>query len=219
MSTEIKEIYDQLIHLQRLLRRWHHHEAENSPFASLTSGQGRVIRLLQMQPAVATRDLSYLLDIRQQSLNELLTKLEKNGYVERRPSEEDKRVMIVHLTDKGREVTQHSPACEDLFVTFSEEELGQFSSYIDRIASVLEEKTKDYHPDMMHHHFHEGGPCHRRMPHPEGDTPEHHHHRHHRMPGEEGMHHPHGRHPRRRLHDDDAEEILAAAAVDDKQSF
>ncbi len=49
-------------------------------------------------------DLSYLLGIRQQSLNEPLNKLEKSGYVERRPSEEDRRVMVVHLTEKERTI-------------------------------------------------------------------------------------------------------------------
>lgn len=47
-------------------------------------------------------DLSYLLGIRQQSLN----KLEKSGYVERRPSEADRRVMVVHLTEKGKTIQQ-----------------------------------------------------------------------------------------------------------------
>lgn len=62
--------------------------------------------------------MAYLLGIKQQSLNELLKKLEKSGYVKRKPSKEDKRVMIVCLTN---------------------EELEQFSSYIDRILSSLEE--------------------------------------------------------------------------------
>ena len=48
----------------------------------------------------------------------MLKKLEKSGYVKRKPSKEDKRVMIVCLTN---------------------EELEQFSSYIDRILSSLEE--------------------------------------------------------------------------------
>ena len=50
-----------------------------------------------------TKDIAYLLNIRQQSLNESLKRLEENEYIKRTPSPEDKRIMIVNLTDKGQE--------------------------------------------------------------------------------------------------------------------
>ena len=87
-------IYEKLSTLQWLMkRRQMFSQAEAGPFADATRGQGRVLAMLKIQPEIATKDLSYLLGIRQQSLNELLNKLEKSGYVERRPSEADKRVM------------------------------------------------------------------------------------------------------------------------------
>ncbi len=46
-------------------------------------GQGRILAMLKIQPKIKTRELAYLLGIRQQSLNELLNKLEKSGHVER----------------------------------------------------------------------------------------------------------------------------------------
>nr|WP_288753248.1 MarR family transcriptional regulator [uncultured Anaerostipes sp.] len=55
---------------------------------------------------MATKDMAYLLGMKQQSLNELLKKFEKNGYVKRKPSKEDKRVMIVCLTEEGEKVEQ-----------------------------------------------------------------------------------------------------------------
>lgn len=91
---------------------------EHNIYENRNEGQGRVLALLKIQPEIATKDMAYLLGIKQQSLNELLKKLEKSGYVKRKPSKEDKRVMIVCLTN---------------------EELEQFSSYIDRILSSLEE--------------------------------------------------------------------------------
>ena len=59
--------------------------------------------------------MAYLLGMKQQSLNELLKKfmfqettetVKKNGYVKRKPSKEDKRVMIVCLTEEGEKVEQ-----------------------------------------------------------------------------------------------------------------
>ena len=119
MDEMYKDIYKKLMTLQWLLRRYHMMNCkEHNIYENRNEGQGRVLALLKIQPEIATKDMAYLLGIKQQSLNELLKKLEKSGYVKRKPSKEDKRVMIVCLTN---------------------EELEQFSSYIDRILSSLEE--------------------------------------------------------------------------------
>ena len=59
--------------------------------------------------------MAYLLGIKQQSLNELLKKLEKSGYVKRKPSKEDKRVMIVCLTEEGKKVKQKEEEYKEIF--------------------------------------------------------------------------------------------------------
>ena len=59
------------------------------------------IPALQLSSPIPTRDLAFLLGMRQQSLNELIVKLEADGYITRAPSLSDKRVMEVHLTDEG----------------------------------------------------------------------------------------------------------------------
>jgi len=77
-------IYEKLSTLQWLMkRRQMLSQAEAGPFADATQGQGRVLAMLKIKPKITTKDLSYLLGIRQQSLNELLNKLEKSGHVER----------------------------------------------------------------------------------------------------------------------------------------
>ena len=145
------ELFGKLMKMSHLLRRWQRCERENTPFTSHSGGQGRVIKLLQIQPEMPTKDLSYLLDIRQQSLNELLNKLEKGGYVERRPSENDRRVMIVHLTEEGKKIQLDQPDSSELFNNFTEEEMQSFSGYIDKLTSALEEKTADYSSEERKH--------------------------------------------------------------------
>ena len=66
-----KELFKKLERLQWLLHRQHQQlHAARGPFADPTRGQGRVLAILKMQPEISTKDLSYLLDIRQQSLSE-----------------------------------------------------------------------------------------------------------------------------------------------------
>lgn len=134
-------ILEKLSVLQRLIRRHDRAGMEQAgPFADPSRGQGRILAMLQIQPEIATRDLAYLLGIRQQSLNELLGKLEKGGYIERRPSKNDKRVMVVCLTEKGRQVNTGTGDETHYLDCLSDEELRQFRDYLDRIIASLDSK-------------------------------------------------------------------------------
>lgn len=136
------DIYEKLSTLQWLMKRYQMFcQAEAGPFADTTRGQGRILAMLKIQPEIATKELAYLLGIRQQSLNELLNKLEKNGYVERKPSENDKRVMIVHLTEKGKQTKQPETDYKKIFDCLLPEELQQLSQYLDRIIEAFQSQT------------------------------------------------------------------------------
>lgn len=138
MDELYTDIYEKLSTLQWLMKR--HQmlcQTESGPFADTARGQGRILAMLKIQPEIATKDLAYLLGIRQQSLNELLNKLEKNGYVERKPSDADKRVMIVHLTEKGKDVKQSQTDYREIFDCLNPEELEQLSHYLNRLIEAF----------------------------------------------------------------------------------
>lgn len=126
--------------LQHLLRRRHHEQRGPHGAGRLgdaTRGRGRVIAALQMQSPIPTRELAYLLDIRQQSLNELLKKLEGDGLVERTPSEKDKRVMLVSLTDVGR-AAEVGAARADYLAALTDDEAATLSGLLDKVIDSLE---------------------------------------------------------------------------------
>ncbi|MGL5435960.1 MAG: MarR family winged helix-turn-helix transcriptional regulator [Lachnospiraceae bacterium] len=144
MEDKYTELYEKLSSLQWLLRRHHMMgHAENGPFADTTRGQGRVLAMLKLQPEISTKDLSYLLGIRIPSLNELLSKLEKGGYILRKPSEADKRVMIIHLTEKGMDTQQDKTDYSSIFDCLSEAEQITFGEYLDRVIEALEAQVGD----------------------------------------------------------------------------
>lgn len=144
MENTYTELYEKLARLQWLLHRAHiQTHTARGPMGDPTRGQGRVLTMLKLQPEISTKDLSYLLGIRQQSLNELLNKLEKAGYVTRTPSDEDRRVMLVKLTEKGKSEQQEKADFSDIFDCLSAEEQTNFSNYLDRIIAALEEQFGD----------------------------------------------------------------------------
>lgn len=134
------ELYEKLTQLQWLLhkqqiRGW----AQGGPLTDHTRGQGRILAFLRLRDGISTKDLSYLLGMAISSLNEMLAKLEKGGYITREPSEEDKRIMLVKLTEKGKvEEQSATPDMGNIFVSLSEEEQKTFGDYLDRIILTME---------------------------------------------------------------------------------
>lgn len=115
-------------------------------YSDTTRGQGRVLSLLKREKEISTRDLAYLLGIRQQSLNEQLLKLERENLVERKPLPEDKRVMIVHLTPAGEKVDQSNADWDSAFSCLNEEELNSLSACLDKILDANRQIPEDCYP-------------------------------------------------------------------------
>ncbi|MBE6831002.1 MarR family transcriptional regulator [Clostridium sp. KNHs216] len=136
-ESKYSGLVEQFMQIQWLLIRHHHH---NHMAFGLTGnpyrGQGRVLKLLKMKPEITQKELSDLMDMRPQSLGDLLKKLEQKGYITRTPSEDDKRVMIIRLTEKGKNAEiqdDRQLGFETLFDCLSEEEQTKLGEYLERI--------------------------------------------------------------------------------------
>lgn len=133
------ELYEKFSRLQWLMQKQHlRARAAVGPMADTSRGQGRILAFLKMKDGISTKDLSYLLGIRVSSLNELLAKLEKAEYIIREPSQTDKRVILIYLTEKGRQEEELEPESPDMFACLSQEEQEILSQYLDRIIQSLE---------------------------------------------------------------------------------
>lgn len=158
MNENSIELYEKLHSLQWLLHknRLRAH-AINGPMADPTRGQGRIIAILKLQDGISTKDLSYLLGIRVSSLNELLAKMEKNGYIMREPSEADRRIMLVKLTEKGKNEEQQKWDPGDFFACLSEDDQKAFGEYLDRIIAAHAADFEEHVGDDVHEWWTRGG--------------------------------------------------------------
>jgi DNA-binding MarR family transcriptional regulator len=134
-DKSLMELFNRTVTLMRryLPQRPHNHAGHGDPHR----GQGRVLSILKIKPDISQKDLGYLLDMRSQSLGELLMKLEKSGYITRTPSEEDHRVMKIHLTDLGAAAAGQTEKRQAdngrLFDCLNAEEQANLSDYLKRI--------------------------------------------------------------------------------------
>lgn len=138
-SVNLNEKFGNIHHLSR--RIMHHQRAEEH---GPTQAQKRILAALSLQDGIATRELAFILGIRVPSLNETLSKLEQAELVTREQSEEDRRVMIIKLTEGGREAAADKPTEVDLYSVFSEEEKTQLGEYLDRLIDHLEETAAPF---------------------------------------------------------------------------
>lgn len=163
MNENVK-LMEKFFRVGILLHR-NHHPRDHEAFGDSCRGQGRVLSLLQSQPEISQKKLSTLLDIRSQSLGELLMKLERNGYIVRTPSEDDRRVMNIQLTPEGAAaaIRSEEKQADSLkpFDCLHAEEKARLNDYLDRLVSELEtglgEEAAD-HPFKCHRGKH-GNPC------------------------------------------------------------
>ena len=88
--------------------------------------------------------MAYILNMSKQSLAELLGKLEKNGYIKRETSEQDRRSFNIKITEKGAAVADEIDDIlldlENLFDCLNDEEIENFSNYLKRITEHLEKQ-------------------------------------------------------------------------------
>lgn len=110
-------------------------------------GQGRILSALRRMHSISQKELGFILDIRPQSLGELLHKLELNEYIVRRRSPRDKRALIVELTEKGETFQLQRPDYDEVFddLTFAEREMLKKSleKISARLTELIEREAED----------------------------------------------------------------------------
>ena len=88
----------------RVMRRvYEHYDSRLSPF-NLTTPQYMVFNALWMGDGITIGELGQRVALDGSTITGILDRMEKSGYVERRPNAEDRRSAMVHLTEKAREV-------------------------------------------------------------------------------------------------------------------
>jgi DNA-binding MarR family transcriptional regulator len=84
-------------------RVYEHYDSRLSPF-NLTTPQYMVFNALWIGDGITIGELGQRVALDGSTITGILDRMEKSGYVERRPNAEDRRSALVYLTEKAREV-------------------------------------------------------------------------------------------------------------------
>jgi len=112
------------------------HEIEIGP------GQGRILFALWQKDGVPINDLVERTLLRKSTLSELLDNLEKAGYIRREQSEEDRRKILIKLTERTQKLQKVyinlSVEMTKLFYNgFTDDEINEFEAMLRRILDNL----------------------------------------------------------------------------------
>jgi DNA-binding MarR family transcriptional regulator len=108
----------------------------------LHRGQPFLLAVLWEQEGITHSELANRMQVSPATVTNMLKRMEKAGFVERRPDAEDQRVSRVYLADAGREirgrVDRHWQEVEaQVFGTFSEQESETLRELLTRVQQEL----------------------------------------------------------------------------------
>ena len=109
----------------------------------LTAAQGRIMGYIAHSPhPLCSRDIEEEFRLSHPTVSGLLSRLEKKGFIEFRPDENDRRCKRIFMLAKGREChdTMHRTIEENearLVEGFSPEEKEQFRSFLKRAIANM----------------------------------------------------------------------------------
>lgn len=105
-------------------------------------GQHRILMELSENEYHSQKEIAAAMKVSTATIAIALKKLEKNGYINKITDEEDNRLNIIVITEKGRNVVEMSRQLFDdidstMFEGFSNEEKKNFINMLDRIEDNL----------------------------------------------------------------------------------
>ncbi|MBI4690157.1 MAG: MarR family transcriptional regulator [Nitrospirae bacterium] len=97
----------------------------------INPAQGRIFFALWQGDGISIQELSKKTSLKKSTLTSMLDRLEKNGFIARIPSKEDRRKIIIKLTEKDRKL-------ENVYTKICEEKTS-----LRRSAKALRERETD----------------------------------------------------------------------------
>ena len=109
----------------------------------LAVAQVPVLGALKEGTAVRQRDLAAIAQIEQPAMAELLSRMERDGYIERSPDPNDRRSSLIALTASAKRKLPPARAAlatghQEALAGFTEEEIAMFTVFLQRAVLNLE---------------------------------------------------------------------------------
>ena len=112
---------------------------------SFNGAQGRILYVLWQNDDISISSLAAQTSLANTTLTAMLDRMENMGLIVRKPDPKDRRNRLIALTEKAKSLqddyTKISERMNEIYYTgFTEEEIRQFESYLQRVLNNLEKE-------------------------------------------------------------------------------
>lgn len=130
------------LYMMRITDKLHRLEGEHLTGYDLTPAQFGVLAHLVANEGISQQALSQRLFVTKGNVCGLIGRLEERGLVVRHSDPEDKRINLLHLTPKGRELAERVVPAHEQFIseymsTLSFQEQGKLRSLLRRLDKSI----------------------------------------------------------------------------------
>jgi DNA-binding MarR family transcriptional regulator len=122
-----------------------HHMAFRSVLqgAGLPPAQMNALKSILRAPGMSQRELADALHIQRATATVMLQKMEKSGYIDRRPDQDDQRIYRIYPTDTARTLDEESKKAVDnyfaaCFLDFTPEELHALDVVLTKLGKNIQ---------------------------------------------------------------------------------
>ena len=138
MEEQNKDVIGSAMKLMRTLRR------KENPAKHESRGAGKLLRILQENDGMSSRELADRMGIRPASLTEMLNRLEADGILTRQPDPADQRRNRIFIQEKGDALLKKMKAVrqmerERINHSLTLEEQEQFVALYEKLTKSLED--------------------------------------------------------------------------------
>lgn len=139
---EHRDVIGSVMKLMRTLRRTQKSEKNES------RGAVRLLRILEKEDGLTSRELAERVEIRPASLTERLNLLEADGIVKRVPDDRDQRKVRIFIQEEGHRIIEKSKALrqmenDHINEVLTEDEQEAFCAICEKLTKSLE----DFHDE------------------------------------------------------------------------
>ena len=142
LNRLLVQLFNDILHIEEKAMK-------NSEFTNLSITEIHTIDAIGKEGNRTMGEIAHDLRITVGTLTTAINRLIKKGYVERKRIEEDRRVVLVNLTEKGEEVFNihsifHKDMIDTILETFKSEDLETLTKLLYKISTFFEKKYESF---------------------------------------------------------------------------
>ena len=142
LNRLLVKLFNDILHIEEKAMK-------NSEFTNLSITEIHTIDAIGKEGNRTMGEIAHDLRITVGTLTTAINRLIKKGYVERKRIEEDRRVVLVNLTEKGEEVFNihsifHKDMIDTILETFKSEDLETLTKLLYKISTFFEKKYESF---------------------------------------------------------------------------